>query len=93
MVADRHALRAADIDGVLSRPRFPLINQIHQRLRRRHQIKVMAGPSLAQLRHERRLPCLRAFSYRESTTSASGRPARRPLSHQSLQPGIGVPRR
>jgi hypothetical protein len=45
MVADRHALRAADIDGVLSRPRFPLINQIHQRLRRRHQIKVMAGPA------------------------------------------------
>jgi hypothetical protein len=47
IVADRHALRAADIDGILSRPRFPLINQIHQRLRRRHQIKVMADPSLA----------------------------------------------
>ena len=57
-VTDLNALRAPHIDRVLPRPRPRLIDQIHQRLRRCHQVGIMVGASFAQLRHERRLPCL-----------------------------------
>src|ERR1039457_270866 len=89
MVTDLNALPAAHNDGVLPRPRARLIHEAHQRLRRRHQVRVTVGPGLAQLRRKWSAPDPgRLLMLGEHQLGI--RLAAEPLGHQSLQRGVGV---
>jgi hypothetical protein len=88
-VPDLHTLRTPHVDRVLPRPRPGLIDQAHQRFGSRHQTGIIAGSSLIQLRHERRLPRLRGL-FMSGQHQLGVWPAAKPFPYQSLQPRVCV---